>query len=99
MAPDPKIAAVHVWSSNTMLPQLLAGMSVFTMVMTIPQILTIWIGHRAAGVSILSWSAYLASAVLWFWFGMSKHDRNIYWPCVGWIALDAAVILGAIVYG
>jgi uncharacterized protein with PQ loop repeat len=69
------------------------------MLMTIPQVLTIWIGHQAAGVSILSWSAYLISAFLWLLFGLQKHDRNIYLPCVGWILLDGAVIAGAILYG
>jgi uncharacterized protein with PQ loop repeat len=74
-------------------------MSVFTMLMTIPQVLTIWIGQQAAGVSILSWSAYLVSAILWFWFGMQKKDKNIYLPCVGWIVLDLGVITGVIIYG
>jgi uncharacterized protein with PQ loop repeat len=74
-------------------------MSVFTMLMTIPQVLTIWIGQQAAGVSILSWSAYLVSAILWFWFGMQKKDKNIYLPCVGWIVLDLGVIMGVIIYG
>jgi uncharacterized protein with PQ loop repeat len=40
-------------------------MSVVTMVMTIPQVLTIWVGHNANGVSLASWGAYLASAGLW----------------------------------
>jgi uncharacterized protein with PQ loop repeat len=97
--PDPASAAAHASRSDTRLRRLLGGMSIFTMVMTIPQVLAIWVGHQAAGVSILSWSAYLASAVLWFWFGMQQRDRNIYLPCVGWIALDAAVIAGAVVYG
>jgi uncharacterized protein with PQ loop repeat len=74
-------------------------MSVFTLLMTIPQVLTIWIGRQAAGVSILSWSAYLFSALLWLWFGLQKRDRNIYLPCVGWILLDGAVIAGAVLYG
>jgi uncharacterized protein with PQ loop repeat len=74
-------------------------MSVFTMVMTIPQVLTIWVGQQAAGVSLLSWSAYLASAILWFWFGIQKRDKNIYLPCIGWIALDSAVIAGIFIYG
>jgi len=51
----------------------LGGMSVFTMIMTVPQVLAIWVGHQAAGVSILSWSAYLVSAVLWLWFGIRRH--------------------------
>jgi uncharacterized protein with PQ loop repeat len=81
------------------LRRLLGGMSVFTVLMTIPQVVTIWIGHQAGGVSILSWSAYLMSAILWFWFGMRQRDKNIFLPCVGWIALDSAVIVGAVIYG
>ena len=99
MIHDPANAVAAASSLDTKLRGLLGGMSVFTLIMTIPQVLAIWVGHEAAGVSILSWSAYLASAVLWFWFGMQQHDKNIYLPCVGWIALDGAVIVGAIVYG
>ena len=74
-------------------------MSVFTLLMTIPQVLTIWVSHQAAGVSILSWSAYLISAILWFGHGLRSGDKNIYLPCVGWVVLDGAVIFGAILYG
>ncbi len=79
--------------------RLLGSLSVFIMLMTIPQVLTIWVGHQAAGVSLLSWSAYLLSAVFWLWYGLQKRDRNIYLPCVGWIALDGAVIFGVLIYG
>jgi uncharacterized protein with PQ loop repeat len=79
--------------------RLMGSLSIFTMVMTIPQVLTIWVGRQAAGVSLLSWNAYLVSAVLWFWYGIMKRDRNIYLPCVGWIALDGAVIAGVLVHG
>jgi uncharacterized protein with PQ loop repeat len=99
MGPDPTPPSGPTAPSETWLRRLLGGMSLFTMLMTVPQVLTIWVGHQAAGVSILSWSAYLVSAVLWFWYGLQKRDRNIYLPCVGWILLDAAVIAGAVVYG
>ena len=99
MAPDPTTLSGNASQSETVLRRLLGGMSIFTMLMTVPQVLTIWIGHQAAGVSVVSWSAYLVSAVLWFWYGIQKHDKNIYLPCVGWIGLDAAVIAGAVVYG
>jgi hypothetical protein len=48
------------------------------MIMTIAQVLTIWISHQAAGISTLSWSAYLISAVVWLWYGLQKRDKNIY---------------------
>ena len=78
---------------------MLGSLSLFTMAMTIPQVWTIWVGHQAAGVSVASWSAYLLSAILWFWYGLQKRDRNIYLPCIGWAALDAAVIFGTVIYG
>jgi uncharacterized protein with PQ loop repeat len=83
----------------TLLRRALGVMSIATMLMTIPQVWTIWVGHQAAGVSLLSWGAYLASAVLWLLHGFAQRDRNIYLPCIGWIALDAAVIAGTFVYG
>ena len=99
MIHDPANAVATASSLDPKLRGLLGGMSIFTMVMTIPQVWAIWVGHQASGVSILSWSAYLVSALLWLLFGVRRHDRNIYLPCLGWIALDGAVIVGAAVYG
>ena len=85
-------------SPQTLLRRLLGGMSIFTLVMSIPQILAIWVRHQAAGVSVVSWGAYLLSALLWFFYGLQQRDKNIYLPCIGWIALDIAVVAGALVY-
>ncbi len=81
------------------LRRVLGFMSVATMLMTVPQVWTIWANHQAAGVSSLSWGAYLASALLWLWHGIAQRDPNIYLACVGWIVLDAAVLAGSVVYG
>ena len=68
------------------------------MLMTVPQVVTIWVGGNAGGVSLLSWGAYLFSACLWFVYGIQKRDRTIYLACIGWIVLDAAVVIGVIVH-
>jgi len=99
MGPHPASFSAQASISDAALRRALGAMSVFTIVMTVPQIWTIWFGHQAAGVSILSWSAYLVSALLWFWHGLRKRDRNIYLACIAWIAADGAVIAGALVYG
>jgi uncharacterized protein with PQ loop repeat len=81
------------------LEKVLRGLSVFTMLMTVPQVLTIWVGGSAAGVSVASWLAYLLSACLWFVYGLRKGDKTIYLACVGWVVLDAAIVVGAVVRG
>jgi len=30
---------------------------------------------------------------------IGKHDKNMFLPCVGWIALDSAVIAGVAICG
>jgi uncharacterized protein with PQ loop repeat len=99
MAPDANSSGEASSQPDTVMRRLLGGMSIFTLLMTAPQVMTIWIGHQATGVSILSWSAYLVSALLWFWHGFQQGDKNIYLPCVGWVILDSAIIAGAVVYG
>ena len=98
MVPDPMTPAGHASRSETVLSRVLGGMSIFTLLMTVPQVLTIWVGHQAAGVSVISWSAYLLSAILWFGYGLQKRDKNIYFQCVGWVGLDTAVIVGDVIY-
>ncbi len=80
------------------LERILRLLSVLTMFMTVPQILTIWEGGNAAGVSLLSWTSYLFAACLWFVYGVRKGDKTIYLACVGWVLLDAAVVIGVILH-
>jgi uncharacterized protein with PQ loop repeat len=83
----------------TALEKILRALSVITMVMTVPQVLAVWTGPSASGVSLVSWAAYLVSACLWFVYGLQKRDKTIYLACIGWIALDAAIVAGVIVRG
>ncbi len=64
------------------------------MLTTVPQVVVVWMGRDAAGVSLLSWAAYLFFACLWFVHGVQKRDKTIYLARIGWIALDAAIIVG-----
>jgi len=81
------------------LEKFLRAFSVVTMIMTVPQVLSVWTATNATGVSLTSWVTYLASACLWFVYGIRKRDKTIYLACIGWIILDASIVLGVIVRG
>lgn len=82
----------------TGLEKFLRVLSVVTMLMTVPQVLAIWVDRDSGGVSLLSWGAYLFSACLWFVYGIRKRDKTIYLACIGWILLDAAIVVGVVVH-
>jgi uncharacterized protein with PQ loop repeat len=84
--------------SGSLMKRVLAMMSFVTMAMTIPQVWLVWVERQTAGVSLLSWGAYLVSALLWFGHGLHQRDKNIYLACIGWIALDLGVIAGVVLY-
>ena len=93
-SPAPAPAQAKGW-----LDRLLPAMSVFTMVMTVPQVWSVWVERQVAGVSLLSWGAYLLSACLWFAYGLRQKDPKIYVACIGWLLLDGAVVLGVLMRG
>jgi uncharacterized protein with PQ loop repeat len=82
--------------ASSLLDKIISLMSVLTMLSTVPQILQVWVGS-ASGVSLVSWASYLIAACLWLIHGVRKHDKSIYVACIGWIILDAAIVIGVIV--
>jgi len=81
------------------LERILRALSVVTMLMTVPQVVIVWTGPSVEGVALVSWLSYLVSACLWLVYGLRKHDKTIYLACIGWILLDAAIVIGVLVRG
>ena len=69
------------------------------MLMTVPQVLSIWLRRTAEGVSVLTWSTYLLTACVWLIHGIRRREPTIYLPCIGWIVLDGVIVLGALRFG
>ena len=51
----------------------------------------------ASSVSLISWASYPPPPVCGWTHGVRKHDKAIYLTCIGWIILDAAIVIGIIV--
>jgi uncharacterized protein with PQ loop repeat len=80
-----------------LLDKILPVLSIFTLAMTAPQVWSVWVNGKTDGVSLLSWCAYLLAACLWLVDGLRKKDKTIWVACIGWIAMDAAVVIGVLV--
>ena len=76
-------------TSKTSFDRVLYAFSIITILMTIPQVLSVW---------IITWSTYLVSACVWLVHGLKQRDPTIYRACLAWIVLDASIVVGALVY-
>lgn len=80
------------------LKTILRVFSLLTMAATVPQVIAVWGGAAVSGVSLVTWLTYLASAFLWLVYGIKKRDRTLYVACIGWILLDAGIVIGILVH-
>lgn len=80
----------------TGLERILRILAVVTMVMTVPQAISVWT-QGASGVSAITWVAYLLAAIAWLVYGIQKRDATIYLECIGWIALDVTILAGILI--
>lgn len=70
----------------------------FGPVMTIPQLIKIWVEKNAIGVSALTWSAYLIVAIFWLIYGKMHNEKPIIYSSILWIIAESLVVIGAIIY-
>ena len=82
---------------QTSLEKLLRFAAIGTMLMTVPQVWSIWTASTVGGVSLVSWVAYLLSSIAWLIYGIQKQDATICFANAGWIGMDLAIIVGIVV--
>ncbi len=70
----------------------------FGPLMTIPQVMKIWVEKNASGISLISWGSYLIAATFWLTYGIIHKEKPIIVTYTLWIILHTLVITGTISY-
>ena len=66
---------------------------------TVPQVLTIFRTKSAAGISLISWVAYLFFSILWLWYGIVHKQKALIIAYSLFGITEVLVIIGGILYG
>ena len=82
-----------------LMDKVIYGVGIFGPVVTIPQVMKIWVDKNAAGVSLISWSAYLLGAMFWVTYGILHKEKPIIFAFGSMILLHLAVVVGILFYG
>ena len=68
-------------------------------VMTIPQVMKIWLEKNAAGISLATWIIYTLSSLVWAVYGIMHKERPITISSLMFVIVNLLVVVGALVYG
>ena len=66
---------------------------------TLPQAVSIWMSHQAAGVSFWSAAGFAAVAGIWLVYGIVLREGPIVISSLLWVTLDLAIVAGIWRYG
>jgi uncharacterized protein with PQ loop repeat len=75
------------------------AIALFGLLMTLPQMNSIWIEKNAAGVSAASWSAYGITAFFWLIYGTLHKEKPLILINAAWLFFDMLIVAGILLYG
>ncbi|MBR9690558.1 hypothetical protein GOV08_02625 [Candidatus Woesearchaeota archaeon] len=67
--------------------------------LTLPQIIKIWVNKTVEGVSLITWSAFLAYSIVWLVYGITHKEKPLIIAYVLWVILQIMVVAGIIMFG
>lgn len=63
-------------------------------VMTIPQILTIWVERKVEGVSVVTWVSYSILTMFWIYYGLAHKEKPIIIGNALGLVVNIAIVIG-----
>lgn len=78
--------------------KLVVFMGILNLVATLPQVITIWAGKDAAGVSSISWGYYSIFSVTFFIYGLIHKEKPIIITYSGSALLYMLIFVGSLIY-
>ncbi len=83
---------------KNLLDRLVFGVALFSALMTIPQLMQVWLQGNSSGVSVLSWGAYTLASCFWVVYGLVHRERVIIIVYSLFAILNALVVVGVLLH-
>ena len=67
-------------------------------IVSIPQLLEIYVKHNAEGVSVLTWGGYAVLSTIWLLYGLVHREKPLIMTHALWLMVNLLVAIGALIY-
>jgi len=78
--------------------KLVIVMGIANLFATLPQVLVIWTGKDASGVSSYSWGYYALFSIVFLSYGILHKEKPIIASYTGSVILFSAIFVGSLLY-
>ncbi len=88
----------NIQKRHKLINRLIVPIAIIQPLMTIPQIMTIFVNKSASDVSIVTWVAYEIGSSLWLYFGVVHKIKSIIITQTLWLIIHSLMIIGILLY-
>lgn len=78
--------------------RLVTIIAVISPLITLPQLLSIYITRNASGVSSITWLAYIFTSAVWFSYGIMHKEKIIVINGILGMILSTTIFFGILIY-
>jgi len=87
----------HIQDYQPAIDRLVTAVAFIGPLTSLPQIFEIWfVDKSAAGVSVITWTAFVLMAIVWLVYGIVHRQRPIIISNTLWIVAQSLIVLGAL---
>ena len=86
----------HPRALKRLLDRMMLFISLVGPVATIPQVIQLYTTRDAAGLSLITWSTWVALSSLWFVYGLIHKEPPIWVSNAIYVVLEGAVVAGIV---
>jgi uncharacterized protein with PQ loop repeat len=88
----------HPDKIKRIMDKLVYVVGILTPIMTSPQVYEIWVKQNAAGVSLLTWSAYALFSLVWATYGFLHKEKPIILMYILQAFIELFIIIGIVIH-
>ena len=85
-------------TEHLFLNRLVLAMAILEPLMTLPQVYEVWIRQQTEGVSFVTWSFFVGSAIVWLIYGLKIKSVPLIVSSTLWIIVESSIVVGLAFY-
>lgn len=66
--------------------------------MTLPQVLKVWIDKDVSGLSIITWISFIVISIFWLIYGILHKEKPIIITQILWFSMHLSILIGMVAY-
>ena len=83
---------------NHLIDELIYVVAFIGPLMTIPQVITIWLERKVEGISIITWSSYVVLAIFWISYGLIHKEKPIILANFLFLFVNTTIVIGVLIF-